>query len=272
MPDVWATVTDFDEATQRQLANVLETRGRDEQQRAMRRAFLGDVEFPPEARVLEVGCGTGVLTRTLARSENVASVVGVDVASALLAQARKLSSELTNIAYEVGDARALPAHDESYDVVVFDSTLTHVPEPERALAEAFRVVRPGGTLAIFDGDYASTTVALGDADPLQTAVDAMMAQSVTDRWLARRLPALVADVGFELSSVRSHAFQERSQPTYMLTIVDRGVELLLGSGSLGEDAAAALKAEARRRVDRSAFFGQIVYVSVTASKPAVDRP
>lgn len=88
MPNVWATVTDFDEATQRQLANVLETRGRDEQQRAMRRAFLGDVEFPPEARVLEVGCGTGVLTRTLARSENVAAVVGVDVASALLAQAR----------------------------------------------------------------------------------------------------------------------------------------------------------------------------------------
>jgi SAM-dependent methyltransferase len=77
--------------------------------------------------------------------------------------------------------RSLPFADETFDVAVFDSTLSHVSEPDRALAEVFRVLRPDGWLAAFDGDYATTTVALGDHDPLQVCVDAMMASSVNDR-------------------------------------------------------------------------------------------
>ena len=68
-----------------------------------------------------------------------------------------------------GDGRALRFADGDFDVVVCHTVLCHVPEPERVLAEAFRVLRPGGTLAICDGDYATTTVALGEADPFRTA-------------------------------------------------------------------------------------------------------
>jgi trans-aconitate methyltransferase len=67
MPDVWSTVADLDAATQERLAAVLETRGADPQRQAMRRHFLADIPFPEHAHVLEVGCGTGVLTRLLAR-------------------------------------------------------------------------------------------------------------------------------------------------------------------------------------------------------------
>ena len=52
--------------------------------------------------------------------------------------------------------------------------------------------------AAFDGDYATTTVALGDHDPLQTCVEVMMANSMHDRFLVRRLPALVRASGPEL--------------------------------------------------------------------------
>jgi 16S rRNA A1518/A1519 N6-dimethyltransferase RsmA/KsgA/DIM1 with predicted DNA glycosylase/AP lyase activity len=71
MPDVWATFTQLDDAMQERLAGVLETRGADPRQQAMRRDFLADVAFPADANVLEVGCGTGVLTRALARWPNV---------------------------------------------------------------------------------------------------------------------------------------------------------------------------------------------------------
>jgi SAM-dependent methyltransferase len=268
MTDVWATVSELDAETRERLAEVLETRGADPQQQAMRRDFLTGVDFPVKARVLEVGCGTGALTRTLARCENVGSVVGVDLAPSLLDRANALARELENVSFEQADARSLPFEDEAFDAVVFDSTLSHVPGPERALAESFRVLRPSGLLAAFDGDYATTTVALGDHDPLQACVEAMMSASVTDRWLARRLPTLARDSGFEITAFRSHGYVETTNAAYMLTIIDRGADILHASGQIGDKTAADLKAEAHRRVQAGTFFGHIAYASLVAHKPA----
>jgi ubiquinone/menaquinone biosynthesis C-methylase UbiE len=268
MPDVWATVTDLDATMQKRLAGVLETRGADPQQQGMRRAFLNDIEFPAQAVVLEVGCGTGVLTRTLARWPNVKSVVGVDPAASLIREARELASGLPNVTFEEADGRSLPLDDGAFDVVIFDSTLSHVPEPERALAEAFRVLRPGGWLGAFDGDYATTTVAQGDHDPLQVCVSAMMANSVNDRFLVRRLTSLVRHARFEPVSFKSHGFAETTGGAYMLSVIDRGADILQASAAMSEASAAALKAEARRRVEAGTFFGHIAYASLIARKPS----
>ena len=268
MPDMWATVTELEAPVQARLAEVLETRGADPQQQAMRRAFLSDIAFPTRARVLEIGCGTGVLTRVLARWPDVDQVVGVDPAPALLGRARELAADLPNVTFQEADGRELPFENGSFDAVIFDSTLSHVPGPERALAEAFRVLRPGGLLAAFDGDYATTTVALGDHDPLQACADATMASSVTDRQLMRRLGALVSGQGFEVVRSGSHGFVETTRGGYMLTVVDRGADLLRAAGQIGDELAAALKAEARRRVQAGAFFGHIAYASLVARKPA----
>jgi SAM-dependent methyltransferase len=267
MPDVWASVAELDEATQKRLADVLETRGADPRQQEMRRTFLADVEFPAAAHVLEVGCGTGVLTRVLAGLAEVEAVVGVDLAPSLLDKARELAADLPSVRFEEADARSLPFADESFDVAVFDSTLSHVPEPTRAFAEAFRVLRPSGCLAAFDGDYATTTVALGDHDPLQVCVDAMMAGSVNDRRVMRRLPTLVRDSGFELRRTGSHGFVEFGDGNYMLSVIDRGADMLAAAGTIGPDLAAALKAEARRRANAGEFFGHVSYVSLIARKP-----
>jgi arsenite methyltransferase len=142
----------------------------------MRRAFLSDIKLPDGSRVLDVGCGTGVLTRVLARWPGVASVTGVDPATSLLSKARELARDFSNVIFHEADGRSLPFEDAAFDVVVSDSTLSHVSDPKRALSEAFRVLRPGRILATFDGDYSTTTMALADHDPLQTCVDAMMAR------------------------------------------------------------------------------------------------
>ena len=271
MPDVWASVSELDAETQARLADVLETRGADPQQNEMRQAFLGEIDFPSGARVLDVGCGTGVLTRQLARLEAVDSVVGVDVAGSLLDRAGELAAAIDNIQFQEADARALPFADASFDVVVFDSTLSHVPGPERAVAEAFRVLGPTGHLAVFDGDYATTTVALGDHDPLQACVDAMVTSSVTDSRLVRHLQAITRRCGFEVVSFRSHGFVETGHGVYMLSIVDRGADVLRARGEVDEETATALKAEARRRVDAGTFFGHIAYASLVASKASDPR-
>jgi SAM-dependent methyltransferase len=204
----------------------------------------------------------------LARWPEVGTVTGVDPAPSLIARARELAAGLVNVSFDEADGRSLPFEDESFDVVLFDSVLSHMPEPERGLAEAVRVLRPGGWLAAFDGDYATTTVALSDRDPLQACAETTMANSVNDRWLVRRLPALVRACGLEITSFRSHGYVNTTEDGYMLTVVERGVDFLHADGRIGDDTATALKAEARRRVATGTFFGHIAYGSLVAQKPA----
>jgi ubiquinone/menaquinone biosynthesis C-methylase UbiE len=265
MTDVWARFNELDAAMQERLAGVLETRGRDAQQQSMRREFLTDICFPAGAEVLEVGCGTGVLTRVLAGLPGVETVVGTDPAPALLERARELATNSDRVSFQQADGRCLPFDAETFDVVVLDSVLSHMPGPEAALAEAFRVLRPDGVVAVFDGDYATTTVALGDHDPLQVCVDMMMANTVNDRWLIRRLPGMARGAGFVELRPRSYGFVDTGGG-YMLTVLERGIDMLLGTCQIGTETAQALKAEAHRRVDSGAFFGHIAYGSLIARK------
>ncbi len=252
-----------------QLVDILELRAADPQQRELREAYFGDIDFPAGARVAEIGCGPGPVSRALASIPGVGEVVGVDPSPIFLAKGRELARNISGLTFIEGDARALPLEDSSFDVLIFHTTLCHVPEPERALAEALRVLRSDGRLGIFDGDYATATCALGDSDPLQACVEACVEYLVYDRWLIRRLPHLVRSAGFEIGRLRSHGYLEApSSGGYMLAIVDRGADTLVATGRLGVDAAEALKAEARRRSDEGEFFGHIAYASLIARKVA----
>jgi ubiquinone/menaquinone biosynthesis C-methylase UbiE len=268
MPDVYATITEAEDAVLEQLASVLELRAADPQQQAMRDAYLAEVEFPEDALVVEIGCGTGAVTRVLASLPAVGRAVGIDPSPLFLARARELAGDLPNLTFVEGDARALPLGSASVDVVVFHTTLCHVPEPSLALAEVRRVVRPGGLLVVFDGDYATTTLGSGPFDPLQACADAAVDYLVHDRYLVRRLPSLVREAGFDAGRLRGFSYVEApSSAGYMLAIAERGADLLVATGRLDPSAGEALKAEARRRSSEHEFFGFIGYASLAARRP-----
>ncbi len=267
MPDAYAIITEQDSSMVLRLAEILELRAADPQQQAMREAYLSEIEFPIGAKVLEVGCGTGPVTRALVRWPRVGKVVGADPSPEFIAKARELGAGTQNLSFEVADGRSLPFAAASFDVVVFHTTLCHIPRPEQALTEAFRVLRPGGWLAVFDGDYNTTSVATNPSDPLQVCVEAWVSNFVNDPWLIRRLPSLVRNAGFNSVRLRSHAFVETSKPDYMLTIVDRAITALLSSNRISDDLAAALKAEVQRRVEIGSFYGYIAYGSLSARRP-----
>jgi SAM-dependent methyltransferase len=268
MADVYATIADADPAIQERLAGILEMRAADPQQRAMLESYLSEIDFPRGARVLEIGCGTGPVTRVLAGRPGVAEVVGTDPSPVFIAKARTLGANLKNLTFEEADGRALPFPDCAFDTVVFHTSLCHIPQPERALREAFRALRSHGILAVFDGDYSTITVALGERDPLQNCIEAVKDAFIHDVWLVRRLPALLRSNGFQVIGVRSHGYLQIAQPDYMLTLVDRGADTLVSWGRIGAETGASLKAEARRRADAGAFFGFIGFASVIAGKAA----
>jgi phosphatidylethanolamine/phosphatidyl-N-methylethanolamine N-methyltransferase len=99
-------------------------------------------------RVLEVGVGTGISLPDYAHS---CRITGVDISEPMLAKARERVRKLRlgNVdAIAVGDAEALAFDDASFDTVVAQYVVTAVPDPERALDEFARVVRPGGEIII----------------------------------------------------------------------------------------------------------------------------
>jgi SAM-dependent methyltransferase len=93
-------------------------------------------------RVLDIGCGHGPVASAASRRGGLA--VGLDFSSAMLAEARAAHPALR---FDEADAEALPYYDGTFDAVVASFAIHHVPRPAMALAEAHRVLRPGGRFA-----------------------------------------------------------------------------------------------------------------------------
>jgi ubiquinone/menaquinone biosynthesis C-methylase UbiE len=149
-------------------------------------------------RVLEVGCGTGLILDRVAATRR--RVAGVDLSRAMLAKARARRHPVAQ-----ADALRLPFADGSFDVACSFKVLAHVPAIREALAEMARVVRPGGTLVVeFYNPLSLRYLAKRIAGPRQTGLR-VRESDVPTRWdlpwrIATYLPADVELV--ELRGIR----------------------------------------------------------------------
>ena len=107
-------------------------------------------------RVLDVGCGTGLMSARLAASGR--HVLGVDISMAMIERARRMSD--TRMTFLHGDAEKLPAEDRAFDAVVSLISFHHYPNPTRTVAEFRRVLRPNGRLVLIAFDRNSRYIAL----------------------------------------------------------------------------------------------------------------
>ncbi|SDU00418.1 Methyltransferase domain-containing protein [Verrucomicrobium sp. GAS474] len=104
----------------------------------------------PGDEVLDVACGPGLVTCAFAARAG--RVTGIDLTPAMIAEARRTEAArgARNVAWEVGDAEALPFADGTFSMVVTRYSFHHLTEPERAWREMVRVCRPGGTVLVID--------------------------------------------------------------------------------------------------------------------------
>ncbi len=221
----------------------------------------------PGADVLEIGCGNGASTELILRHIDPQCLIGVDPSPGLLDRARKRFSATPHVSFRSGDASRTGMADASCDVVVAHTVYSHLEDPGAALAEAFRVLRPGGTLAVFDGDYATNTVALFDGDLFQAAMVAAQRHLIHDPYVMRRLSGMMAACGFETATLQAHGFIQTVRPDYVTSLIARGADAAARADEIGAQLSDGFKAEAERRVAAGSFYGAILFVSAIARKP-----
>jgi SAM-dependent methyltransferase len=109
--------------------------------------------MPPGARWLDVGCGTGALSRTILDRAAPEAVAGLDASEGFVQHATARVAD-RRASFRVGDAQALPFDDGAFDAAVSGLVLNFVPAPARMVAEMRRVVRRGGLVGLYVWDYA----------------------------------------------------------------------------------------------------------------------
>ena len=156
--------------------------------------------YPPCSTVLEAGCGVGAQTILLAGNSPQAQFVSVDISPESLARAQERVSEAgyPNVTFRQADICSLKFPAETFDHVFVCFTLEHIPDPLVALDNLRKVLRPGGTITVIEGDHGSA-IFYPDTPAAHHVINCLVTlqrQAGGNALIGRELEHLLADSGF----------------------------------------------------------------------------
>ena len=264
-PDVFRDIDRS--ADPRALVASLETRGRDPAQQRMRRRFLRAIPIPRRGTVLEVGCGTGVIVRDLARLVGPGGrVAGIDPSRAVLAAARRLCRGM-GITLRHADGARLPFADDGFDVTLAVTVLLHVADPGAVVREMTRVTRAGGCVAVQDQDFGTLALAHPDRALTDRILDGVVNHMYEEPYSGRRLPALLRAAGLERIRLRTDVYQETTLTPYTRAFLQRRAENAVRFGLVDEDAAQRWLDGSAALAGAGTFVFTINYYGAVGVKP-----
>jgi arsenite methyltransferase len=187
----------FDEATSRRVEATYTTPDVCSQRQVIRAAL----SLKPGEDVLDVGSGPGFLACEMSKEVGPGgSVTGVDPSPSMLAiaRARPGAAGSAPAEFSAGEATALPCAGDSFDAVTATQVYEYVENVPAALAEAWRVLRPGGRLLVLDTDWDSIVWRSSDNDRMRRVL-AAWDRHLADPYLPRRLTGLLEEAGFSVT-------------------------------------------------------------------------
>ena len=263
-------VNELDNAAVERLIARLESRAKDAVFARLFDKYAAQLALPPSAHVLEVGCGTGAMTRFLAhRTDFTGMAVGVDQNLAFIEAASRFAQDENvseRVDFRVGDAHSLDYSPATFDAVIAHTLISHVTEPTMVLREMARVVRPGGTVVIFDGDYASLTYACPDHD-LGRRMDAALANaSFNNPLIMRDLPRLLPELGLKMTAAWGDAVVEIGTGSYFKSFAETYAPYVTRAGLLSAETVETWLAAQRQAMENGTFFASCNYYTYLARR------
>jgi ubiquinone/menaquinone biosynthesis C-methylase UbiE len=253
------------------MVSRLEVRGNHWFFQKVLREYLDAIDIDSASTVLDMGCGTGVAARTIARRTNFSGrVTGIDLSPYLVEAAKRLANEEGlggRAEFHSGDTRDLDIPDGRFDAVVAHTLVSHVPEALTVIKEAGRVVRPGGLISIFDGDYASMTFALDDPVQSKRYDEALINAVVTSPRVMRQMPRLIQQAGLEMIRTFPYIMAEVGQGDFWLSGIASFEKLAPKSGAMTEAEATSWANALHKASDQGVFFGASNYYTYIARRP-----
>ena len=163
-----------------------------------------DTHYPAGSTVLEAGCGVGAQTVTLAKNSPEARITSIDISEASVAAARTAvnAAGVTNVTLQQADIFNLPFAEASFDHVFLCFVLEHLPDPVAALKLLRKLIKPGGSMTVIEGDHGSTYF-YPESPLAQACIDCqvtLQARAGGNARIGRRLYPLLHQAG--LSEVR----------------------------------------------------------------------
>ncbi len=269
--DIFQLINELEPQALQAVGDRLEFRGTDATFREMREAYFDQLPLGSARTVLDVGCGTGVEVRALlARSDFAGRVVAVDHSPALLETARRLAVAeglQERVDFVVGDAHHLELLDGAFEVVIAHTLLSHVADPATAMREMARVTRPGGTVAVFDGDYASWTWSHPDPALAAAMNVGFLAAVVANPRVMREMPFLLREVGLELVATRARVYAEIGTGSFFPAAAETYGPLIARSGAVPAADVERWLVDLRRALDDRTFFAACNYYACVAERP-----
>ena len=252
------------------LVKRLEGRGKDRVFTRLFDNYSCRLALPSHARVLEIGCGTGVVARALARkNEAGVQTTGIDHSPALIRVARQLADQedlADRLTFEVGDAHALPFRSACFDAVILHTVISHVSEPATVLEEARRVLCPGSTLVVFDGDYASLTYGYSDPEAGRKMEWALARAAFNNPVVMRDLPRLLAAAGLHRYDTLADVVSEIGPASYFRGMAETYAPLIAPAGLAQQAEVDAWMNAQHEAMQDNRFFASCNYYSVLARR------
>jgi arsenite methyltransferase len=228
-------------------------------------------------RGLDIGCGFGLLSCELARDVGpTGRVMGVDSVPAMIVacEERARHDAVTGrTEFRQADAEALPFAPGTFDFVTAMQVYEYMPDVERGLAEAARVLKARGRLAVLDTDWESCVWHSGDRERTARVLQAWE-QRFAHPHLPARLPELLRRTGFALRSVTLIPVVnvEASEQTYSPSMIDVIARFVANRGGITEDEAARWAEDVRAQAVRGEYFFSLSRYLFLAERTRPNRP
>ncbi|ETW93172.1 MAG: hypothetical protein ETSY1_40370 [Candidatus Entotheonella factor] len=231
----------------------------------------------PGLRVLDLGCGTGTITRGIAEAvAPYGEVVGVDINSMLIEEAPRLHSDVAGLRFEAADIYNLPFHGE-FDIVHAARVLQWLAQPFEALRSMQQAAKPGGRVVVLDYNHERITWEPKPPHSMQVFYDAFLrwrAEAGMDNTIADHLPTMFNHLGLQtIQETEQHEITQRGHADFEVRLgiwgevaATRGHQMVQ-DGIITEAQRASAETEYRRWMQDQAVSQRMYLISVEGTRP-----